>query len=635
MKKVFYLIMICFVLFLVGCQTGDNPGGNEGNDGVEPGTFEIIEESILENIPYLVTEDIELVEFVEEYNAYIEWTSSNEDVLSFTGAATPNKSKAEKVELSYTINIEGELFEGSKEVIVSPETIEQVEARFTKQFNINITRNYTVKDEFFGLFKVDWVSTNTDLFSNEGVYTKPVNDTEIELKYVVKCEEFTGEEKSLKLVVIGKTPSEKTDEIMDWLSNDILADLYITGDLNLPQEHTEFNVPITWESSNPDVISSLGEVTKYVYERYVTLIATCHFEDGTISTKFECVVEALDITNMSDAEILENFLSSIGVSYYKSVKFFENGAGCNQTYGHLSFYVNEETNIIQNLAPTSNKNRTGIACEVKFVVVHDTGNMSSGATALANSNYCKNGSGNTSTGWHFTTGNDGVYQQVPEGEVAYHAHGGAYDYAEYIKTNVKATWKKPHVSISDDGYIMFNTVKSDYKVPNASASLASDGPVIKIGDDGYYYISRLYYSSLGVNSTRGGNANSIGIESCVNNGSDYLLTARKTAKLVAELCMRHNVPLTCVLQHNTTSGKDCPNAMRSSNFWFTFKDMVSMEIFAKTYLTEYQFVWTGTGDISNTGVIKLGTTASQVNYSVTVKKGNNDFLTKSFTTAIN
>jgi hypothetical protein len=63
--------------------------------------------------------------------------------------------------------------------------------------------------------------------------------------------------------------------------------------------------------------------------------------------------------------------------------------------------------------------------------------------------------------------------------------------------------------------------------------------------------------------------------------------------------------------------------------------MVSMEIFAKTNFADYEFSWTGTGDIDNTGRIKLGTTAKEVKYSVVVSKNNVDVVNKSFTTKIN
>ena len=65
------------------------------------------------------------------------------------------------------------------------------------------------------------------------------------------------------------------------------------------------------------------------------------------------------------------------------------------------------------------------------------------------------------------------------------------------------------------------------------------------------------------------------------------------------------------------------------------KQKCSLELFAKQNLSEYSFEWTGSGDIDNTGKIKLGTTENEVKYQVTVKKADNLVLSKAFTTKIN
>ena len=638
MKKIILFLVMFFALVLVGC--GEVPGGGDGPGTTESDfekSFNIIAEYVEANVPYIITEDVELIEEYNELNAMIEWSSSNEEVISFVGSVTPDKSKAEEVVLSYKVMIGTEEKTGTKTVIVSPATVEQVLQRFERQFTSTITRDYNVKTSFYELFEVKWYSTDESLFDNNGKYYKPKNDADFEIKYSVKCKEFESEEKTLKLTAIGQSDLEKISEIQEWLTNEGMLELSLTNEISLPTIYEPLGVEIKWASTNTDVVSSDGKVTQYVFDRYLTLVASFDLGNGSGgSCEFECIVEALDTSNMSETEILENFLSAIALEYYGGTSFGGNAGGCNLTYGHLNFYENKETEIIQMLLPETNANRTLISTDVKFVIVHDTGNMSPGATAYANASYCKNsGATGTTTGWHYTTGNDGVYQSIPEGEVGYHAHGSANAYATFVKTNVKAIWKKPNVTLSSDGYIMFNNIKSDYLVPKVGAPLASDGPVVKIGDDGYYYISKLYYSSLNTNATQGGNASSVGIESAVNAGTDYYLTSRITAKLVAEICMRHDVDLSCVLQHNTTSGKDCPNGMRSINFWYTFKDMVSMEMFAKTYFADYDFTWTGTGDIDNTGRIKLGTTATEVKYSVVVSKDNNDVLNKSYTTKIN
>lgn len=646
MKRIIFFICIFLVFItLTGCGVGpdgpdgpDNPGGNESGSTAEyDEKFELIKKYFDENIPYIVSEDIELKEDFPEHNATVEWSSSNEDVLSFYGSIVPDRLKAIEVVLTYKVMIDTYEKTGTKTVIVTPASIEQVYERFEKQFSINITRDYNVKDTFFELFTVEWYSTDESVFDNNGKFYKPRNDTEFSIKYVVKCKEFESEERNIKLEAIGLSDLEKIDEIKNWIATEGLVDLYLTSGVSLPTYYEPFNVKIEWESTNEDVVSSQGEVKQYVFERYVTLIAKFDLGNGSGgSSRFECIVEPLDISKMSQTEIIENFLSAIALTYYPGLRFGGNGIDCNQTYGHLNFYVNEDTNVIQNLIPIGLKNRTQIKQEVKLIVCHDTGNMSKGATSKANSDYVKSGYSGSSTGWHYTVGNDGVYQTVPDDEVAYQANGSADQYTTFIKTNIKAQWKKPNFTVSDDKFLMINGQKTEIALPNKDAKLANDGPVWQISSDGYYEIAKLWYcSSHGYNATQGGNANAVGIESAVNAGSDYLLTCRMFAKLVAELTIKHDLNLSRVVQHNTTSGKDCPNAMRATDFWYTFKDMISMERFAKLNLPEYDFEWIGVGDIDNTGRIKLGTTASEVSYSVNVKKDAAVVLTKSYKTKIN
>lgn len=632
-NKIFLGFIFLLSICLIGCKNEDNQPVDNQLDI----KFATIEQYINNNIPYLVCEDINLIQEYEEYNAVIEWDSSNLDLIDFDGYVTPNRSKAEVVTLTYTINISDETKKGEIEIVISPTSVDKIIERFESQFSKEINRDFSIKTKFYDLFEFEWTSSNESVFDNNGKYYKPNKDTEIEIYYKLKCNNKSIEEKKLQLLVLGPSDMERVEEINKWLKTEGLQDCYLNSKSVLPMKYEPYNIEINWSSTNNDVVSSDGVITQYVYERYVTLFAKYTLENGSGGTcKFECIIEPLDISKMKQSEIIENFIKSIAVTSYDGVIFKGNGSGCNKTFGHLNFYENKESEIVKMLCPTTNANRTGIQTDVKFIVCHDTGNMSSSATAKANANYCINSGVTSETGWHYTVGNDGIYQTVPEGEVAYHAHGGAQAYAEFIKTNVKAIWKKPNISLSDDGYIMFNNIKSDYLVPNPKFSLVSDGPIYQIGDDGYYYISRLWeYSGHAVNAVRGGNANSIGIESAVNSSTDYLLTCRIFAKLVAEIAIRHNVDMIRIVQHNTTSGKDCPNAMRVTDFWYTFKDIVSMEIFAKTFLNSYTFEWNGISDITNDGRIALDIQTNEVKYSVVVKEDNNIVFNKNYVTKIN
>lgn len=61
-----------------------------------------------------------------------------------------------------------------------------------------------------------------------------------------------------------------------------------------------------------------------------------------------------------------------------------------------------------------------------------------------------------------------------------------------------------------------------------------------------------------------GNATSIGIEICVNEGGDFEAAKRNAAALVRLLMAEHKIPIANVVQHNRWSGKNCPATIRAT-----------------------------------------------------------------------
>ena len=64
--------------------------------------------------------------------------------------------------------------------------------------------------------------------------------------------------------------------------------------------------------------------------------------------------------------------------------------------------------------------RPGIKREVKFIVIHETGNPSEGADAKAHSDYLLNG-GEGTTSWHYTVDDHEIYHHIPDSEVSWNA----------------------------------------------------------------------------------------------------------------------------------------------------------------------------------------------------------------------
>jgi N-acetylmuramoyl-L-alanine amidase len=81
--------------------------------------------------------------------------------------------------------------------------------------------------------------------------------------------------------------------------------------------------------------------------------------------------------------------------------------------------------IVPMLIPISNKfTRLGTAMNPQYITVHETGNTSAGATALAHAKLQQNGNSRQAS-WHFTVDDgDTIYQSIPTNEIAFHAGDG-------------------------------------------------------------------------------------------------------------------------------------------------------------------------------------------------------------------
>ena len=85
--------------------------------------------------------------------------------------------------------------------------------------------------------------------------------------------------------------------------------------------------------------------------------------------------------------------------------------------------------------------------------------------------------------------------------------------------------------------------------------------------------------------------NSVGIESCVNKGSDLWKTWQITAELVARLMVKFNLPINRVMGHHFFSAKDCPQPMLENNLeiWWEFLSLVEAEYERITTYDGYTF----------------------------------------------
>ena len=281
-------------------------------------------------------------------------------------------------------------------------------------------------------------------------------------------------------------------------------------------------------------------------------------------------------------------------------------------------------------------NHGGTKSSTEFITVHYTGNMNKTATASANANYFATGGGGTSI--HYVTGNDGVYHVLDDSLVGFHAGDGTKVTFEWTKTGVKydeADPKWPVFGINSNSYFTINGKDTTIPVPEgttaATKKVTSSKWINNMGlpfkvVDGEYYMGTTYwcYSQVaeGRICSHGGNLNSIGIESAVNEGTDLWYTWHKTAQLVAKLMLDNDLDITRVVGHHFFSAKDCPQPLLENDLeiWWKFIDMVELEYKLLTEFKDYKFTLTLMDNsqtfVNSFGRINMPDAASTISYEL-------------------
>ena len=314
----------------------------------------------------------------------------------------------------------------------------------------------------------------------------------------------------------------------------------------------------------------------------------------------------------------------------------------------VSKYLFEDLEINENIAPEGNPNRPGDKHEKKYITIHDTGDFAYNAKQWSKHVYdAKIGNSPYEVSYQYVVGNDGIYHNIPDDETAYHAGDGATSaslFQEY-ETGVYGNKKKPHVSISTDGYYTIEGNKTKIKAPTdnegniLNESYFNDMGIYTSVKDGMYYIGSTWYSkSFNKIGNHGGNTNSIGIESCSNKGSDIYLTWQRLAKLVAKLLDENNMNMDEIVQHHYFSGKNCPQTMRLEGYWNHFLSLVEVEYQMLQYKKlgfKFEFVPFNSFYVNEIGrIINRGENAINANYMINVVGPDGNRLKKIFTSSI-
>ena len=124
-------------------------------------------------------------------------------------------------------------------------------------------------------------------------------------------------------------------------------------------------------------------------------------------------------------------------------------------------------------------------------------------------------------------------------------------------------------------------------------------------------------------------AKSIGIETCVNVGSDFYRTWQSMGKLVASLISEYGLDISAVKQHYDFNKKDCPKTLRNNGLYPTALDLIKAELIVSEYMEDYKLEFRSLSPayLDNTGkVIAQPKEDTRLAYEITItdKAGNKE-----------
>ena len=583
------------------------------------------------------------VNFITSYKSYkgltFDYESDNDDVLTSTGVfKQPVIDTTVKISVIVLSTSGGVV---SRSCILNMNCKGWGNALDAAEFKVkdSIPSDYTVTTvlptEYEGA-TISYISSEPEVISATGFYKKPFVDTQVTLNYTITYnnETRTG---SVQTTAIGYTDYQLCCLIQTEYNTKYEAEINnknITGDIDLINTSDIYPATIYWVSSADGIINCNGVFTKPVYTANISLTVHIMIGSQEVQSTYTVKVNQGTFTDMWDK--IETFLENIHKDTITNQEYtaygFESGYTqmIQRDYGFMYFYTNTDPEIIDGMLSYGGNRPGNIQTKTWFITIHDTATGSPWANAAGMNTYvhsteCVEGD----KSWHFSVGNDGIYQHIPTNEFAYHAGDGAGSGSEFtlLDTGLMATSSDPTITIGEDGYYYLDGQKSKLAAPRRSdgsicRSMTSSGIFNMVGSNGHWFIDQTYYnSSYGVIANHGGNRNSISMETCINYGSDYTLTMYNIAKLTAWLCDNNNLDITRVKQHNYWSGKDCPETMRHSGRWELLLDMISLELFGRQELKGVDFEWTSLSPsiMNNQGrIINYAGAGVEVSYKVKV-----------------
>ena len=492
-------------------------------------------------------DDLDLPLVNTETGATFVWSTDREDLLFIEEGYVGFVEVDQKCNLTCTVSYNGAEKTRTNEFTVLGYAAYDVYNEFMKQFKGNqvfgdmndIETSYSM----YGGSTVRLESHNKDILSDNGKVSKSFYDEKVTVTlHITMKDPAFKKDIDVTLTVLAIDVKEKKEMISSWIDKNVSPDGYVYKTTVLPTHIDDYDVDLKWLNVNGGKLNVEFSIDNPILGDSIGVVINVVCADGAkLSMEKSFRVAVTKITDpWQKIELLVNTIAQSDVMAFSYHLITWQG----YSTGYVPFVTAEELPIIVDILPyTDGNSRTGIMkSSTEYIVVHDTGSPSAGADATMHNNYIKRLNAITDpddpndrvVSWHYTIDDKLCYQHLPLDEVGWHAGDGSHRYGDIYTNN---TYKKTDC----------------------------------IG---------------------GGNYNGIGIESCINNGTDYTYTMRRLAKLVAGLLVKYNLGVDRVKQHWHFSGKNCPQVMRENNRWNEFIYLVKLEYYFMTELKGVTLEWT-------------------------------------------
>ena len=406
-----------------------------------------------------------------------------------------------------------------------------------------------------------------------------------------------------KLLNLAETPNEEDGYLLGQFDGNSWVVKGQNIQLSTTYVHSSLG-QLSWKSNTPEIATVTSSGTVKGVSEGVAEIVVYDPKNEEISFTFYVTVFNENPTgileflvNNNNATVFTKNNLIIGILNQSPAPYYTNIVGGVSNILFEDYKVNMGNYIDD---PKSNRRTTLVGVGkggVDFITLHYAADMPAASTSLKGgsnlSSYNKQLNDNgTSTSWHYSVGNDGVWycQNTAYGT----NHAGSSKTMTWYKTGVKVSQIGTNIYTTDvtlgsDGYFYLKGIKTSVKNETGYSKLNGMGLGVKIVDDEWYISGCYYNSSYGFIAAVGGNNNSIGIETSVREGSDLWLTWQYSAQLCASLLIEFELPIQRLVGHHFFSGKWCPQPMIENDLeiWYEFVDMVESEMELFTTYKDY------------------------------------------------